>query len=119
MSDTSKHTDVQCDGSNCSVDDDYDNFDTMAPEQLKLWKLDMLCKLHKLELTGVQLHQHYNMDSDPHMMQYEYSLQTELLQRQHNIDLFKTLFPRLVEEFKMTNEQIRTMLYCYDPAIHK
>jgi hypothetical protein len=117
MSDTSKHTDARSDGS--VDDDDYDNIDTMTPEQLKLWKLEMLRKLHELELTGVQLHQRYNLESDPYMMRYEYSLQTELLQRQHNIDLFKTLFPQLIEEFKMTNEQIHTMLYCCDPAIHK
>lgn len=99
--------------------DDYDKIHTMTPEQLKLWKLEMLRKLYDLERHGVQLHQRYNLDSDPHMMHYEYSLQTDLLRKQHNINLFKTLFPQLIEELNITDKQIYNMLYCYDPAIHK
>ena len=100
-------------------DDDYDKIDTMTPEQLKLWKLEMLRKLDILERRGAQLHRQYNLDSDPHMMYCEYSHQTDLLQKQHTIDLFKTSFSRLIEEFNMTDVQIYNMLYCYNPAIHK
>jgi hypothetical protein len=83
------HTDVRSetekeDKKNNSEDDEYDEYDNASPIRKKLLKLDILRKLAELVKKGVRLTQNYNMDSDYHLMKFEYELHKGVREK-HNM----------------------------------
>jgi len=67
-----------------SEDEEYDEYDTASPIRQKLLKLDILRKLAELVKKGVKLTQNYNMDSDYHLMKFEYELHKGVREK-HNM----------------------------------
>lgn len=77
-------TETEKDDKKTNDDEEYDEYDNASPIRKKLLKLDILRKLAELVKKGVRLTQNYNMDSDYHLMKFEYELHKGVREK-HNM----------------------------------
>jgi hypothetical protein len=90
------------------LNEDYDNYNELTPENQMLKKLDMLRKLGELAQYGVKLSQNYNMNSDYFTMKYEYELHKNIRAKQNFINWTSSIMLNCIYGVEILNDK-------YDP----
>jgi len=90
------------------LNEDYDNYNELSPENQMLKKLDMLRKLGELAQYGVKLSQNYNMNSDYFTMKYEYELHKNIRAKQNFINWTSSIMLNCIYGVEILNDK-------YDP----
>jgi hypothetical protein len=90
------------------LNEEYDNYNELTPENQMLKKLDMLRKLGELAQYGVKLSQNYNMNSDYFTMKYEYELHKNIRAKQNFINWTSSIMLNCIYGVEILNDK-------YDP----
>ena len=90
------------------LNEEYDNYNELSPENQMLKKLDMLRKLGELAQYGVKLSQNYNMNSDYFTMKYEHELHKNIRAKQNFINWTSSIMLNCIYGVEILNDK-------YDP----
>jgi hypothetical protein len=90
------------------LNEEYDNYNELTPENQMLKKLDMLRKLGELAQYGVKLSQNYNMNSDYFTMKYEHELHKNIRAKQNFINWTSSIMLNCIYGVEILNDK-------YDP----
>lgn len=88
--------------------DEIDAYDNASPIKQRYMKLDMIRKLGELMKKGIKLSQNYNMESDYHMMKYEYDIHSSTRAKHNAVKIMQNMCVGAISLMEMANKK-------YDP----